>query len=224
MDAEPGAVATAVADGAVDATLGSGAAGLHESTKNETATVVYAAFMGRRGVSSLLCVASMAVVACHRNSAPPDSASDGGATSTKAGGAPEVARCKADGLGAAKLVTTWKPPESCHWKGLAHGATTIMRSEADLVAGALDCPESSSSGIDFTKDNVVVTGRALSPATVGVDVYDDGQKVTFVSRQRDACPNEYPPMPITVPIAFLVPAGATRTFGEAMCKQPWKCP
>jgi len=177
----------------------------------------------------LSCVASLALVACHR-STPADSASDGGASSTststsstKTSGAAEASRCKADGLGTAKLVTTWKPPEACHWKGLAHGATTIMRSEADLVAGALDCPESASSGIDFTKNNVVVTGRALSPATVGVDVYDDGQKITFVSRQRDSCPNEAPPMPITVPIAFLVPAGASRTFGEAMCKQPWKC-
>ena len=168
----------------------------------------------------------MAVVACHRN-APADPASDGGATpstktTTTTNGA-EAARCKADGLGAAKLVTTWKPPEACHWKGLAHGATTIMRNEADLVAGALDCPEGASSGIDFTKSNVVVTGRALSPATVGVDVYDDGEKVTFVSRQRESCPNEHPPMPITVPVAFLVPAGASRTFGEATCKQPWKC-
>jgi len=165
-------------------------------------------------------------VACHR-SAPADSASDGGATTatktTATTTGAESSRCKADGLGAAKLVTTWKAPESCHWKGLAHGATTIMRSEADLVAGALDCPESASSGVDFTKNSVVVTGRALSPATVGVDVYDDGEKVTFVSRQRDSCPNEHPPMPITVPLAFLVPAGASRTFGEATCKQPWRC-
>lgn len=97
-----------------------------------------------------------------------------------------------------------------------------MRTEAELVAGALDCP--ASSGIDFAKSNVVVTGRALSPATLGVDVYDDGQKVTFVSRQRGSCPNEYPPMPITIPIAFLIPAGEARTFGDAMCKQAYNCP
>ena len=185
--------------------------------------------MVRGGVCSLSFVASIAVaalVACHRDT-PVDSATDGGATSTKTTGTTaagaEAPRCKADGLGAAKLVTTWKPPEACHWKGLAHGVTTIMRNEADLVAGALDCPESTSSGVDFKKNSVVVTGRALSPATVGVDVYDDGQKVTFVSRQRESCPNEYPPMPITVPLAFLVPAGESRTFGEATCKQPWKC-
>jgi hypothetical protein len=96
-----------------------------------------------------------------------------------------------------------------------------MRTEADLLAGALDCP---SSGIDFGKSNVVVAGRSLSPATVGIDVYDDGQKLTFVSRQRDSCPKEYPPMPITIAIAFLIPAGEARTFGEAMCKQAYKCP
>ena len=175
--------------------------------------------MGRREVCSLLLVASTGAAACHRTGRV-DPVSDGGATATAVG--PELPRCKPDGLGAAKLVTTWKAPEACHWKGLAHGATTIMRNEADLIAGALDCP--ASSGVDFTKNHVVVTGRALSPATVGVDVYDDGQKVTFVSRQRDSCPNEYPPMPITVPLAFLIPADETRTFGEAMCKQPWKCP
>jgi hypothetical protein len=178
--------------------------------------------MQRREVCSLFVIASMGVAACHRNGRV-DSLSDSGTSGSTATAttATEPPRCKADGLGAAKLVNTWKPPEACHWRGLAHGATTIMRTEADLVAGALDCP---AAGVDFAKNNVVVTGRALSPATVGVDVYDDGQKVTFVSRQRDSCPSEYPPMPITVPIAFLIPAGETRTFGDAMCKQAWKCP
>jgi len=176
--------------------------------------------MGRREVWSLLLFASTSATACHRNGHV-DSASDGGTTAT-ATGAPvtEAPRCKADGLGAAKLVKTWKPPEDCHWRGLAHGATTIVRSEAHLIAGALDCP---ASGIDFTKDSIVVAGHTLSPATVGIDVYDDGQKITFVSRQRDSCPKEYPPMPITVPIAFLIPAGESRTFDEATCKQAWKC-
>ena len=177
--------------------------------------------MVRREVCLLLLAVTTSVTGCHRNGRV-DSAADGGTTATATATAvAEAPRCKADGLGSAKLVKTWKPPEDCHWKGLAHGATTVMRNEADLRAGALDCP---TSGVDFAKDSVVVAGRALSPATVGVDVYDDGQKVTFVSRQRDSCPNEYPPMPITVPIAFLIPAGETRTFGEATCKQAWKCP
>ena len=167
--------------------------------------------MGRREVCSLLFVMTTGVTGCHRNGHV-DSAADGGTTATAtatANAVTEAPRCKADGLGAAKLVTTWKPPEDCRWKGLAHGATTIMRNAADLKAGALDCP---ASGVDFAKDSVVVAGRALSPATVGVDVYDDGKKITFVSRQRDSCPNEYPPMPITVPIAFLIPAGESAPF------------
>jgi hypothetical protein len=182
--------------------------------------------MGSRGWWSWLLISSMSAAACQRNGAADPLSDSGPTTSTgTAIAATAIAtadppRCRADGLGAARLVTSWKPPETCHWRGLAHGATTIMRSETDLVAGALDCP---ASGVDFTKSNVVVAGRSLSPATVGVDVYDDGKTVTFVSRQRDACPNEAPPMPITVPIAFLIPAGEGRTFGEAMCRQPWKC-
>ena len=164
------------------------------------------------------------LAACHRDGRV-DSLSEGGATATPSTATAAAAgppRCKADGLGAAKLVDPWKPPDSCHWRGLAHGSTTIMRSEADLFAGALDC--TASSGVDFAKSNVVVSGRSLSPATVGIDVYDDGKKVTFVSRQRDSCPKEFPPMPITVPLAFFVPAGEARTFAEATCKQERKCP
>lgn len=180
--------------------------------------------MVRRGAwSVIVLVGSTSTAACHRDGRV-DFLSEGGATSTPATATAATAdppHCKAEGLGAARLVTAWKPPEACHWRGLAHGATTIMRTEADLVAGALDCP---ASGVDFAKSNVVVAGRSLSPATVGFDIYDDGKTATFVSRQRDSCPKEYPPMPITVPIAFLIPAGETRTFGEATCKQPWKCP
>ncbi len=187
--------------------------------------------MERRGAGSWLVITSFAVAACSRGGHAETSTDSGASANGNAGAnttsastaatAPAIPRCKADGLGAAKLVDLWKPPDTCHWRGLAHGSTVIMRSEADLVAGALDCPQS---GIDFAKNNVVVTGRALSPATVGVDVYDDGRKVTFVSRQRDSCPNEYPPTPITIPVAFLIPHGDDRTFAEAMCKQAYKCP
>lgn len=187
--------------------------------------------MDRREVCLLLVMASAGATACHHTGRV-DSSSDSGSTTTgnamgtatataTAAAVTEAPHCKADGLGAARLVTAWKPPEGCHWRGLAHGATVIMHNEADLVAGALDCP---ASGVDFTKNDVVVAGRALSPATVGVDVYDDGKKVTFVSRQRGPCPKEYPPMPITIAVAFLIPAGETRTFDEATCKQAWKCP
>jgi hypothetical protein len=149
--------------------------------------------------------------------------SDGGTAATTTTSKPAAPACKAEGLGGAKLVTTWKPPESCHWKGLAAGAVTIVHNEADLDAAALDCP-GVRSGVDFAKNDVVVTGRTLSPATLGVDVYDDGQKVTFVSREREPCPHEYPPIPVTVPVAFLIPAGRTRTFADASCKQEYKCP
>ncbi|MDB5213269.1 MAG: hypothetical protein JWO86_1196 [Myxococcaceae bacterium] len=169
----------------------------------------------------VLLASTLALAACHRTGRV-DPASDGGATSTSTSSTVvELPRCKAEGLGTATLVKPWQPPTACHWRGLAHGATTIIHSEADLIAGALDCP---ASGVDFAKSSLVVTGRALSPATVGIDVYDDGKKVTFVSRQRDSCPNEVPPMPITVPLAFLVPAGETRTFAEATCKQVYTCP
>ncbi len=160
---------------------------------------------------------------CHRDGRL--DGSEGGSTATTTSALPATVQephCKAAGLGDAALVKTWRPPEVCHWRGLAQGATTIIHSEVDLIAAALDCP--ASSGIDFAKSNVVVTGRALSPATVGIDAYDDGKKITFVSRQREPCPKEVPAMPITVPIAFLIPAGELRTFGDAMCTQHYKCP
>jgi hypothetical protein len=185
--------------------------------------------MERRVFGFRVVMASMALAACGRGGRP-EKIADGGTsaiatnatTASTAVTEPALPRCKAEGLGAAKLVDPLKLPDSCHWRGLAHGSTTIMRSEADLAAGALDC--TTSSGVDFAKNNVVVSGRSLSPATVGIDVYDDGKKLTFVSRQRGSCPNEYPPTPITIPLALLIPAGETRTFADAMCKQEYKCP
>lgn len=176
-----------------------------------------------RGGFALLVLASIGgagVVSCNRSSRG-GAASDAGSTTSAA--TPTEPACKPDTLGAAKLVTPWKPPAACQWRALAAGAKTFVHSEADLIAAALDC-QSNHSGIDFTKSTLVVTGHTLSPATVGVDVYDDGAKVTFVSRQRSPCPAESPPMPVTIPLAFEIPAGTTRTFVEATCKQDVKCP
>jgi hypothetical protein len=106
---------------------------------------------------------------------------------------------------------------------IAAGGRTFVHSEADLIAAALDC-ESERSGIDFAKSTLVITGQTLSPAAVGVDVYDDGAKVTFVSRLRSPCPAEPLPGPVTLPLAFEIPAGTTRTFAETTCKQNVTCP
>lgn len=77
--------------------------------------------------------------------------------------------------------------------------------------------------VDWSKQSVVVTRRMLSPAMVGFDALDDGAKITFVSRQRSPCPDDPRPMPIEQTHAYVVPAGADRTFAETSCTVPTKC-
>ncbi len=79
-------------------------------------------------------------------------------------------------------------------------------------------------GIDWKQHQLVVTARSASPAEVGIDVYDDGKVVTFVSRQRPSCKNDPRPMP-GPNTTFLYQLGAgARTFAEGSCNVERTCP
>lgn len=101
----------------------------------------------------------------------------------------------------------------------AVGAPPIQSEEAFHTR--LGC--TAASGIDFARFELRITTRTLSPAGVGTEVVDDGKTVTFVSLGRDPCPGEPPPMPMSVPVAFLLPTGATRDTAESWCKVSVSC-
>jgi hypothetical protein len=72
--------------------------------------------------------------------------------------------------------------------------------------------------------DLVVAHRMLSPAQTDTDVLDDGKTITFVAHQRTTCPNEPHPMPVPDDQMFLIPARATRAYGEKYCTVETKCP
>lgn len=164
----------------------------------------------------------LGLLACVRSGASSGAGGDAGAG--KAGGAspPSSAACapSALGLGAAAPVQLYKVPIGCALVGPG-GPPTTIRSE-DAFHAALNCQKPS--GVDFATQELVASARVLPPAGMGTDIVDDGTKVTFVNKQRRPCPNEPPPMPITVTVAFLLPAGATRAYADTVCTVDTQCP
>jgi hypothetical protein len=82
---------------------------------------------------------------------------------------------------------------------------------------------SAPSGIDFRTKELRVVSRPLSPAGAGTEVVDDGKTITFVARMRSPCPNEPPPMPISLPVAFTVGTNAARDTADTTCNVSVPC-
>jgi hypothetical protein len=123
------------------------------------------------------------------------------------------------GLAAARPTPTFQIPAGCT-PGSAGDASPIRNEDAFHATFHCTAP----SGIDFTKSELHVVMRALSPAGVGMQVVDDGTTVTLVALYRDPCPNEPPPMPMQVPVAYLLPAGAVRAVAaDRSCKVASSC-
>lgn len=121
------------------------------------------------------------------------------------------------GLASATPLSIWKHGCKLH----AAGSRTLARSEQELAA-VLDC--GASSGVDFSKNAVLVEPYTLSPAGAGLDAYDDGHTVTLVGRQRPNCQGDPMPMPMQQVLAFLVPAGASREIASKTCTLSRSCP
>ena len=78
--------------------------------------------------------------------------------------------------------------------------------------------------VDFAVNAALLVGFEASPAYGGGAVLDDGARVSFVTMQRTPCPTDYPPMPTPMSWAFILPKGATRAWGTAMCTLAPRCP
>ena len=120
---------------------------------------------------------------------------------------------------ATKLLDSWKLPASCAVQGTG---TVVIKTQAEATK-RFDCG-GAKLGVDFAKSSIVVTSRSLSPATVGVDAFDDGKTITFVDRFRPPCSRDPHPMP-SPPLTFvyLVTPG-NRAFADASCTVESKCP
>jgi hypothetical protein len=120
---------------------------------------------------------------------------------------------KAIGLGSA-IDVTWAVPPGCH-----PSPGIVIHSDAELHATCLG----SGAPIDFTKQELRVEERTLSPATVGYLVFDDGKMLTFVAQGMAPCPGAPPPYPAPIAVVYRLPAGATRGSAEATCAVPNDC-
>ncbi len=158
-------------------------------------------------------------VAC---AASPNGSSDttkGKADTAKQEPAADTCSASALGLGDAKPVAVFRAPEQCKPNGSGNTPEAI-RDEATFRE-RFAC--TAASGVDFTKHDLMVVDRTLSPAGAGNAIVDDGTKVTFVAKFRGPCPGDPQPMPMPFSLAFLLPANATRTYGEVGCALPASC-
>jgi hypothetical protein len=127
------------------------------------------------------------------------------------------------GLSAAKIVSLWKIPESCHASSAPGPSPPIaLHSEVEFKR-AFTCTADVPSGVDFTVDDLLVLSRMLSPAGVGESIADDGKTTTIISLSRSPCPSDYPPMPVSHTVAYLMPANSVRVYAEAQCTFPPDC-
>jgi hypothetical protein len=137
------------------------------------------------------------------------SKSGGGGGGDGAGGS----RCDlaAINLGDARRVSWWQPP--------CRPSTPIdarIQSEEEFRA-LFRCGRDVPSGIDFTRDQLIVESRDLSPAGGAGEIVDDGSTVTRVGYFRSPCLGDPLPTPITIQVEYLLPAGEERQFADASC-------
>lgn len=137
-----------------------------------------------------------------------------------AAAAADDAPCSARGLklGDAKRLTAVAGQCTPRHPG---DAPLVIRDKAAL-AEKLDCP-AGPPPVDFDRQALIVVSRVLSPATVGIDAFDDGKVVTLVTRARRPCPDDPRPMPTPATYLFVIAAPAARTFAEASCTATSRC-
>lgn len=174
-------------------------------------------------VVRFVCAVSLMLLGCRGSTSggatPPSSGAAG--PGARDGGACSPAKLN---LGAsAHVVPSFRLPEGC--QPTSTGGNTppnAIRSEEEFARGFV-CKSGVGSGVDFGQYDLLVSARLLSPAQTGVEVVDDGKKVTLVSLMRSPCRADYPPMPMSYTVAFLLPHGADRAFAEAACSFPPDC-
>jgi hypothetical protein len=93
------------------------------------------------------------------------------------------------------------------------------------IDAAFTCEKGTALGVDAAKQALLRVSYTMSPASVGVAVFDDGKLVTVVSKQLPNCPKDPRPMPMDATAWFTIaPGGPERTFGNAACTLVRKCP
>lgn len=146
-------------------------------------------------------------------------------TTGAAGGAPLT--CTLPELAQARALSPVLIPGCSFSGGGTVSAPTVLRT-AEEVAAALRCngegqPAASTLGVDMNANDVYVVEYTMSPASAGIEAFDDGTRLTVLTRFRPNCPGDPMPMPMNSTVAWLVPKDATRTIAQASCSLPEQC-
>lgn len=127
------------------------------------------------------------------------------------------------GLGSAKALVAWKAPAGCTARG-GSSPPKLLTTEADARA-QFDCKDPKANfAVDFKTKSLVASTGSWSPAQVGLSAFDDGKKVTLVSRQRAPCKGDPQPMPSPAISSLFVGGTGVRTFAQSSCTVVTKCP
>jgi hypothetical protein len=160
-------------------------------------------------------LACLLVLACESSSGEPPKPPKGEDQPEKSN------TCMPGGLEAAHGVEVVGIPSGCRvTSGGTIMAPSVIRS-ADELAGALECDDGVElPTIDFGQQQLMLAEFSMSPAYGGSEVFDDGSKVTFVTRDRPPCPDDPMPMPMQSTLGYLLPQGAQRSYQQLACTLP----
>jgi hypothetical protein len=129
------------------------------------------------------------------------------------------------GLDGARELPVVAAPPGCSFQALESLERPEVLADDAAVAARLACAPGTTPALALGDDQLMLAAHRLSPASVGLAVFDDGATITYVSRQRPPCADDPPPMPSpSVPLAFRLPRGATRAFRTLACDLPPSCP
>ncbi|MCB9594244.1 MAG: hypothetical protein H6719_16040 [Sandaracinaceae bacterium] len=131
--------------------------------------------------------------------------------------------CTVPGTEGAHAVPLFIPPEGCSFSTSGSPSAPQVVHSAEELAAVLTCTGDAPT-IDLEANDLYVYSFSMSPAYGGGEIFDDGAVVTIAQRDRPPCPNDPMAMPMSAQRAFLLPADATRTFRQAACTLPARCP
>jgi hypothetical protein len=156
---------------------------------------------------------SMAAAGCAK---APAAGGDGGSVEARGDRRDPVA-CEPGPPPGAKPLPAWRAPAGCTIKTMGQ---QMLKTSAELASN-VSC---TGAAAEFPAGSwLLVSSRTMSPAYAGTELYDDGKTLTFVTRQRSPCPTDPRPMPMSTQLAFVVPAGAERSFAESTCTMHTRC-
>ena len=131
--------------------------------------------------------------------------------------------CVPSSLEGSTSLALYSLPQGCSFNAVGNtNAPQVIRSQ-EALAGVVSCEGRSLPQLDLANFELWLIAYAIGPAYAGVEVFDDGTTVTFLSRSRLPCASDIMPAPMNGVLGFMMPKGTTRQHAEASCTLPQSC-